>query len=495
MNILVKDSKHRHMRKVKGILHTVFSVVFIFGVLAFTACTPPIPADSSVSAAAIVSTATPPTKTASATQAAPETLTFIAEADARVKEESPDENYGNGTTLQVDGSSDPDLESFVRFNVKEVSGKVRSAILRVYATDNGTGNGPAVYSTSASWKEQEITWNTRPARTGAELDNTDRVSENSWVEYDVTSAVKGNGTFSFVLVADSSDAVFFSSRQGSQPPQLVVSTGDLSTTPPAVSTLPAGAVVFVGAGDIASCRNDNDEKTAKLLDNIPGTVFTTGDNAYNNGTATEFRNCYDPTWGRHKDRTRPVPGNHDYHTSEASGYFQYFDEIDSYYAYDLGKWRIYALNSEIDMSATSAQVLWLQTDLTLHPNKCVLAYWHRPRWASGEHHGSNREVQTLWEVLYEAGAELVLNGHEHNYERFAPMDAHGRADSRGMREIIVGTGGREFYDFGNPLPASEVRNSSTFGVLKLILRENGYDWQFIPVEGSTFTDSGSTECH
>ncbi len=269
-------------------------------------------------------------------------------------------------------------------------------------------------------------------------------------------------------------------------------------TMPAVTptpTLPAGAAVFVGAGDISDCANNNDELTAQLLDAIPGTVFTTGDNAYESGTSAEFADCYDPTWGRYKDRTKPIPGNHDYHTEGAAGYFQYFNNVSSYYAYDLGSWRIYALNSEIDVSAASDQVTWLQADLLANPRQCVLTYWHRPRWSSGENHGSDPEYQTLWQILYDAGAELVLNGHEHNYERFAPMNAAGEADPLGLREFVVGTGGRDLYNFATILPSSEAHDDTSYGVLKLILRPSGYDWEFIPAVGSTFTDSGSAECH
>jgi len=232
-----------------------------------------------------------------------------------------------------------------------------------------------------------------------------------------------------------------------------------------------------------------------LLDAIPGTIFALGDNAYNSGTLDQYMNCYDPTWGRHKDRTQPVPGNHEYRTSDADGYFQYFNDIPSYYAYDLGSWRIYALNSEINVSADSRQVTWLQADLAANPRQCVLAYWHQPRWSSGVEHGSDPEFQTLWQILYEADADVVLNGHEHNYERFAPMDASGQPDPLGLREFVVGTGGRGLYDFGTALATSEVRDSTTYGVLKMTLRTTGYDWEFVPVAGSTFTDSGSTDCH
>lgn len=257
----------------------------------------------------------------------------------------------------------------------------------------------------------------------------------------------------------------------------------------------AASVVLVGAGDIASCSYNTDEATAKLLDQIPGTVFAAGDLAYTSGTFSQFTNCYHPTWGRHKNRTKPVPGNHEYKTSGAAGYFKYFSNLPSYYAYNLGDWRIYALNSEIDASPTSAQVKWLRNDLAAHPKLCVLAYWHRPRWSSGSHHGGSSEVWALWKILYDVGAELVINGHEHNYERFKQMDAKGVAVSKGLREIVVGTGGASLYGFGTIRATSEVRNSSAHGVLKLTLSTNSYSWKFIPVAGKTFTDSGTTACH
>jgi Calcineurin-like phosphoesterase len=452
-----------------------------------------------VAAATVTATAIPASATFTSTASAAGSPTlFVAEADARVKQSDPARNYGDDTTLHADGAGDSGIESFLRFTVTEVSAPIQSARLRLYVTDNGTEDGPAVYATSSSWAEDSITWDNRPAPTSEAADNRNSLSSNSWAEYDVTPLVISSGTFSFVLVADSSDGVIFSSREGEQPPQLVLTLqgGD---APTAVSTLPPAGpgedAIFVGAGDISSCRNDNDELTAQLLDGIPGTVFTTGDNAYDEGTMDEYLNCYAPTWGRHKDRTRPVPGNHEYLTSGAAGYFQYFDNVPSYYAYNLGSWRIYALNSEIDVSENSPQITWLKTDLASNPAQCVLAYWHRPRWSSGVNHGSSEEHQALWQILYEAGAELVLNGHEHHYERFAEMNAEGAAVSPGLREIVAGMGGRNLYEFDSPLPASEVRENTTFGVLKLTLRPDGYAWEFVSVPGSTFTDSGSTNCH
>ena len=257
----------------------------------------------------------------------------------------------------------------------------------------------------------------------------------------------------------------------------------------------ADSVVLVGAGDISTCDNNNDEATSKLLDNIPGTVIALGDNVYIDGTYSDFINCYHPTWGRHKDRTKPVPGNHEYFTPDAAGYFQYFNNVPSYYAYDLGDWRIYALNSEINVSSTGAQVQWLKNDLAANPRLCVLAYWHKPLWSSRYEDGSDATYKTLWKILHDAGAELVINGHVHNYERFKEMNADGSAASPGLREIVAGTGGVNLDGYVTSLFTSEVRNSSTYGVLKLTLSSTNYSWQFVPVAGQAFKDSGSTNCH
>jgi len=258
----------------------------------------------------------------------------------------------------------------------------------------------------------------------------------------------------------------------------------------------------VGAGDIANCSSTGDEATAALLDGIQGTVYTSGDNVYPSGSSSDFANCYTPTWGRHKSRTRPTPGIHDYNTSGASAYFSYFGSAagtagKGYYSYDLGAWHVVALNSQIDISATSAQLTWLKSDLAAASGRCIVAYFYLPRFSSGTTHGGTTAVQAAWQVLYDAHAELVLNGHEHNYERFAPQTPTGAADPQsGIREFVAGTGGSESgYNFGTPLPNSEVRNSTTFGVLKLTLDSASYSWQFVPVAGKTFTDAGTAPCH
>jgi hypothetical protein len=265
---------------------------------------------------------------------------------------------------------------------------------------------------------------------------------------------------------------------------------------------PAANPVLVGAGDISRCDSDADSATARLLDGIAGRVFAAGDNAYPSGSSTNYRDCYGPTWGRWTSRTSPVPGNHEYETRGAAGYFAWFgaragDPATGWYAYDLGTWRIYSLNSncaDVGCGPTSNQVGWLKADLSSHPRACVAAVWHHPRFSSGEH-GNSTLVADLWKTLEAAGAELVLNGHDHDYERFAPQTADGTPAADGLREFVVGTGGTPLRAFGSPKPNSVVRSSSAHGVLKLTLRAGGYDWAFVPVAGESFTDRGSGTCH
>jgi hypothetical protein len=262
--------------------------------------------------------------------------------------------------------------------------------------------------------------------------------------------------------------------------------------------------VLVGAGDIASCASQGDEATARLLDTIPGTVFTAGDNAYELGTHQEFINCYHPTWGRHRARTRPTIGNHDYMTAGAAGYFTYFGATagstkSGYYSYDLEDWHIVVLNSNCwavgGCGDESPQVAWLRADLRANATPCTAAFWHHPRFSSGLH-GGDAGVSAFWRVLYGAGADVIVTGHDHHYERFAPLDASGRLDRvRGIRQFVVGTGGRSHYPVRRSTLHSEVRNTGTFGVLKLTLAVDGYTWEFIAENGKTFTDSGTAVCH
>jgi hypothetical protein len=261
--------------------------------------------------------------------------------------------------------------------------------------------------------------------------------------------------------------------------------------------------VLVGAGDIGACDLPGARQTGELLDHIAGTVFTAGDNAYPNGTRGQFASCYDPAWGRHKARTRPTPGNHDYRVPGAASYFDYFGPLAGergrgWYAYDLGGWRIYALNSNVAAGAGSEQETWLRGDLASHPSRCALAYWHHARFSSarGMLHGTSARTAALFRALYDAGAEAVAVGHNHTYERFAPQAPDGARDAaRGIREFVVGTGGGPLHKFNRAEPNSEFRYSAGWGVLELTLYPRGYTWRFLGVDGGRVLDSGTGACH
>ncbi|HLZ13557.1 MAG TPA: metallophosphoesterase [Candidatus Acidoferrum sp.] len=269
--------------------------------------------------------------------------------------------------------------------------------------------------------------------------------------------------------------------------------------------------VLVGAGDIASCKSlEGAEATAKLIESIPGDVFAAGDLAYEKGTAEEFKNCYDKTWGRFKSRTHPAPGNHEFYGSkDGSPYFEYWGTQagpaeKGYYSFDLGNWHVIALNTNCGApglggcDAGSPQDIWLQKDLAEHAKSCIVAFGHHALYSSGvlRSHAIHPELRQLWQDLYQAHADLMLNGHEHSYERFAPQDVYGNLDEkRGIREIVVGTGGRNHDPLGFATANSEVRNAETFGVLKLTLSPGKYTWEFVPVEGGAFHDSGEGACH
>jgi len=264
---------------------------------------------------------------------------------------------------------------------------------------------------------------------------------------------------------------------------------------------------LVAAGDIASCDSRGDEATARLLDSIQGTVIAAGDNAYERGSLSEFNDCYDPSWGRYKGRTKAVVGNHEYETPGASGHFDYFgrhardaagEQGNGYYSFDRGEWHIVALNSECDYvrggcDRESPMLKWLKSDLAANPARCTLAYFHRPLFSSGQN-GNDATMRPIWNILYRAEADVVIAGHDHIYERFARQTPSGTPTKRGIREFVVGTGGASHGKIRNVKANSQVRNANTYGVLKLTLRPTNYSWEFVPVAGKTFTDSGNNHC-
>jgi acid phosphatase type 7 len=278
---------------------------------------------------------------------------------------------------------------------------------------------------------------------------------------------------------------------------------------------PANALdhVIYAAGDIACALGEpssttkcREMKTSDIIVNGgASTALALGDLQYNSASLSNLRDSYDRSWGRVKSITRPALGNHE---GSGSGYFDYFNGIGvnngpagergkGYYSFDVGAWHLIALNSNCDSGcqAGSAQEQWLRSDLTANPRACTLAYWHHPRFSSGHDH-NNLFMQDIWRDLYDAGVDVALVGHSHDYERFGPQNANGNLDpTRGIRQFVVGTGGAFFTGLSTPEPNSEVRQNTTYGVLKLTLHPTSYDWQFVPEAGRTFSDSGSQACH
>ncbi len=429
-----------------------------------------------------------------------ETATFVPVADAFVNgaKQHRKTNYGTATTIEVDKS--PNVRSFLRFEVSLPQGAtITGASLVLYTTTASALGGWTLYKVAdTSWTETGITYDNQPTL-GALLGTS-----GAWygcpcvTQVSIAAANLTHGLNSFAITTATNSHKSFHSREGTNVPQLVVTY-----------TLPSADPVIVAAGDIAGGWTE-DEATARVIDTInPDAVLLLGDNVYGSGAPSEYTHDYEPSWGRHKAKTYPSPGNHDHATAELAGYCGYFGAAAhcqsgySYYSFDLGNWHIIALDSGCSspsvcanpMVAGSPMRAWLAADLAANTKPCTLVYWHHPRFSSGPHQSDPRSSE-VWTELYNANVELVLNGHEHDYERFAPQSPSGVADpTTGIRQFVVGTGGTPLRPFGTVQPNSEVRESNTHGVLKLTLRANSYDWEFVPIAGQTFTDSGTGTCH
>jgi hypothetical protein len=485
---------------------------------------------------------------------------FTSTEDAFVKSSTPTINFGTAADLEVqnDTRTMNSLIRFVVAGLPS-DAVVTGAVLQLYVPSNGSAIGGSISQVTGSWSESTVTWSNAPAF-GPLLGNMPNpVKSGAWSQAGLpTTFITGNGTYDLYLKTTSTnDAVYYASNNSAFKPTLAVTwtSGTITPTPlptispsptptsvptpsptpgtsptptpqptpittPTPTPPPSGSdPVIMAAGDIicdslvttttgcqqmAASQVAVDQNSKQNL----AAVLILGDLCHT-PSANCFTNYYAPSWGRLSAITHPITGNHEYLVPGAVYYFDYWNGVGNangpagnrsqgYYSYDIGAWHIVALNSQCGdaggCNAGSAQYTWLQQDLASHPNACTLAYYHIPVFSSGGR--ANNNMKQIYTLLYNNNVDLVLDGHDHIYERFAPQNPNGQADTlRGIREFIVGTGGANHTSIATIQPNSEVRNVDTFGALKLTLHPTGYDWQFVPVAGKTFTDSGSNSCH
>jgi calcineurin-like phosphoesterase family protein len=451
---------------------------------------------------------------------------FVPLTDWYVSAEAPRRVF-NDRWLQTSNSSRHHAQTYLRFRLDGLTGGVTRTTLRIHAESANRGGFLVVAVPPDAWKGRATAW--RDALPlGPVVGGSGPIDRPGWVAVALELPLPRQGPVLLALVAASTaTARYASGETGANGPRLEIQTaiGQRGQAAAAQSAAPAGGdtVKVVAAGDIAcdperpadpeegptvggTCAQQATADLASSLD--PDAVLPLGDNAYTNGTLARYRQLYQPTWGRLDPISHPIPGNHEYITTaesvDAGGYFAYFRSRagvvrKGWYSFDLGRWHLIALNGNCPPAGGcgpgSPQERWLRADLAAHPNACVLAYWHEPRFSSGRH-GNNTAYGAFWDDLYRAGAELVLNGHDHDYERFAPQAPDGRRDpARGIREFVVGTGGANLRAFHAVEPNSEVRHNTNFGVLLLELRPDGYGWRFASTAGGSFSDSGSGACH
>ncbi len=406
---------------------------------------------------------------------------FTPVADGFVSAAAPRASYGRARSLRL--RARPPDRAYLRFRIDGLRGGVVSARLRVFVTGAGRADLQVRALTGPRWNERSLRYRTAPGLGRLIAEGSVRAG---WMSFDVGSLVRGRGIADLALVARRG-TVSLASRETGAKPRIRVET----------------APVLLAAGDVASCRSLGDEATAALLEGEPTTIAALGDLAYPVGSADDFADCYDPSWGLFRSNTRPAAGNHDYATPGAAAFFDYFGAAAGprgagYYSYELGSWHVVVLNSNcrfVSCARGSLQETWLRNDLAAHRTRCALAYFHHPLYSSTTG-TATPAVQPLWQALYDAGADVVLNGHAHNYQRFAPQSASGAADpARGIREFVVGTGGNSHRPLGPPIPNEQTVDDTTFGLLRLMLLDSGYTWRFVPTSGGVFGDSGTGACH
>lgn len=441
-----------------------------------------------------------------------ETLSFTPTADAWVTEGAPATNLGTGALLEVD--LDPAALAYLRFSIRGIGAgrEVTGVTLRMRNENGSEVGGRVFWIRDRTWGETTLTWSNRPPIDGEVLRGWTSVLPGDHT-LDLGAALAKDGILSLAIDSPVSNKAAWSSRESPNPPALEVAVAPRAPAPdPEPRLYPVVAVVGDvacapddplfngGAGTPTACRQ---RKTSNLA--VRGdydAILMLGDAQYEEGSLAEFNAVYDETWGRVKSITRPIPGNHEYRTPGADGYFDYFGTrarraSDGYYSFDIGAWHVVALNTSwncvpIECDDASPMATWLREDLAANDDACTLAMMHYPRWSSSEDRPS---TAALYQAMYEGGVDLLVTGHDHTYERFAPLDPDRQPDPNGIRQFIAGTGGAYYHEISSPSANSEVLNNWTFGILELTLRPAGYDWNYVPVAGQTFTDAGSADCH
>jgi hypothetical protein len=447
------------------------------------------------------------------------TSTLSPVADTYVQSDQAAANFGTATSIKVDGS--PVTVSYLRFDVAGLIGAPTKATLKVFKSLSTTTAITLKPVADNTWTETGLTYNTKPALGTPTITPPTPWGTDVWLSYDVTALVTGNGLVSFALDTTSSTSKSLPSREAStNQPQLILETDAPSPSP---SPTPTGSTVVAVGGDVACGTTEANynggagtdtachmKQTSDLVVAMaPQRVFALGDLQYNSGALSDFNVSYNNSWGRFKTSTNPVVGNHEYGTSNAGGYFTYFGSAAApslgYYSFNVtvgtSKWHIVVINSEctrigggVGCAVGSPQYSWLASDLMANDSTtCTAVLSHRPRWSSNSF--ASPEIQPLVDLMGSHHVDLLLTGHAHSYERFAPQDAAGQATSDGIREIIVGTGGRDSQGFGTIVANSLVRKNHIFGVMKLTLHPTGYDWTFVPDPATPFNDSGSGNCN
>ena len=479
----------------------------------------------------VVETGTPTTTTT----VAPPAGALGPVADSYVQADLPTTNFGTATTVKVDGS--PVIVSYLRFDLQGVT--PTKATLKVFTPTSSSTPINVRSVADNAWTETGLNYNNRPAVGATAIASPVPIAANSTLSYDVTALVTGSRTVSFAIDTTSGTSKSLPSRENAtvaNRPQLVVETGTPTTTitttnPTTATTPPPGPSTVVAVGGDVACgtteANYNggagtatachmQQTSALVLSMAPQQAWALGDLQYNSGSLADFNVSYHNSWGRFRNITNPVVGNHEYGTGGAAGYFTYFGNAatprqpgctancEGYYSFDVSvgtaKWHIAVINSEctrigggVGCAVGSPQHDWLAADLTSNDSTaCTAVLSHRPRWSSNSF--ASPDIQPLVDLMGAHRVDLLLTGHAHSYERFAPQNAAGQADPNGIREIIVGTGGRDSQGFGTVAPNSLVRKNQIFGVMKLTLRPTGYDWAFVPDPATPFADSGSGSC-